>query len=135
MFARTERLLLRPGWREDAPALAQAIGDEAIVRNLARAPWPYRETDAEAFLSGWTDGHPSRFLMVRRTASAPRMIGGIGIDRRENGEAELAFRVAWSHWGPGSATEPGPLTPAPTGPPDLPRLHRAPFLDIHAPGA
>ena len=26
MFARTERLLLRPGWLEDAPALAHAIG-------------------------------------------------------------------------------------------------------------
>ena len=31
MFARTERLLLRPGWLEDAPALAQAIGEEAVV--------------------------------------------------------------------------------------------------------
>ncbi len=41
MFARTERLLLRPGWLEDAPALARAIGEEAVVRNLARAPWPY----------------------------------------------------------------------------------------------
>src|SRR3546814_2124438 len=29
MFARTERLLLRPGWQEDAPALARAIGEEA----------------------------------------------------------------------------------------------------------
>ena len=35
MFARTERLLLRPGWQEDAPALARAIGEEAVVRNLA----------------------------------------------------------------------------------------------------
>ena len=45
MFARTERLLLRPGWAEDAPALAQAIADEAIVRNLAdraMALWPGR---------------------------------------------------------------------------------------------
>ena len=42
MFARTERLLLRPGWAEDAPALAAAIADEMIVRNLATAPWPYR---------------------------------------------------------------------------------------------
>ena len=40
MFARTERLLLRPGWQEDAPALARAIGEEAVVRNLATAPWP-----------------------------------------------------------------------------------------------
>ena len=41
MFARTTRLLLRPGWAEDAEALAQAIGDEMIVRNLSTAPWPY----------------------------------------------------------------------------------------------
>ncbi|HEX8257817.1 MAG TPA: GNAT family N-acetyltransferase, partial [Allosphingosinicella sp.] len=40
MFARTDRLLLRPGWAEDAPALYAAIADEAIVRNLASAPWP-----------------------------------------------------------------------------------------------
>ena len=48
MFARTKRLLLRPGWAEDAPALAAAIADEKIVRNLATAPWPYRMRDAEA---------------------------------------------------------------------------------------
>ena len=34
MFARTPRLLLRPGFPEDAPALVAAIADEAIVRNL-----------------------------------------------------------------------------------------------------
>src|SRR3546814_6091276 len=96
MFARTERLLLRPGWREDAPALAQAIGDEAIVRNLARAPWPYRETDAEAFLSGWTDGHPSRFLMVRRTASAPRLIGGIGRSEEHTSELQSLMRISYA---------------------------------------
>jgi hypothetical protein len=46
MFARTERLLLRPGWAEDAPALRQAIADEMVVRNLAVAPWPYSLRDA-----------------------------------------------------------------------------------------
>ena len=50
MFARTERLLLRPGWLEDAPALARAIGEEAVVRNLARAPWPYGMDEAQDFL-------------------------------------------------------------------------------------
>src|SRR4029453_3588759 len=51
MFARTERLLLRPGWAEDAPALARAIADEQVVRNLATAPWPFALEDAEAFLA------------------------------------------------------------------------------------
>ena len=55
MFARTPRLLLRPGFPEDAPALAGAIADEAIVRNLATAPWPYRMRDAEAFLASPRD--------------------------------------------------------------------------------
>ena len=107
MFARTERLLLRPGWHEDAPALARAIGDEAIVRNLSRAPWPYREDDARAFLSTWTEGHPSRFLMIQRTASAPRLIGGVGMDQMESGEVELGYWVARPFWGLGYATEAG----------------------------
>ena len=38
MFAITERLLLRPGWAEDAPALARALGDERVARNLTRVP-------------------------------------------------------------------------------------------------
>ena len=38
MFARTPRLLLRPGFPEDAPALAAAIADETIARNLAVGP-------------------------------------------------------------------------------------------------
>jgi RimJ/RimL family protein N-acetyltransferase len=48
MFVRTDRLLLRPGWIEDAPALARALGDEAIARNTAHIPWPYTVADAEA---------------------------------------------------------------------------------------
>jgi hypothetical protein len=51
MFVRTPRLLLRPGWSQDAAALFEAIGDERIVRNLATAPWPYRPGDAEAWLA------------------------------------------------------------------------------------
>ncbi|MDZ3830666.1 MAG: GNAT family N-acetyltransferase [Sphingopyxis sp.] len=105
MFARTERLLLRPGWHEDAPALARAIGDEMIVRNLASAPWPYREDDARAFLAGWLDGSPSKFLMVQRTTSAPRIIGCIGLDAMADGSVELGYWVARPHWGLGYATE------------------------------
>jgi hypothetical protein len=66
MFARTERLLLRPGWAEDAPALFDAIADERIVCNLASAPWPYRACHAEAFLATERKpGEPS-LLIFRR---------------------------------------------------------------------
>ena len=42
MFARTKRLTLRPGWPEDAPDIARAIGHEEVVRMLAKVPWPYQ---------------------------------------------------------------------------------------------
>lgn len=107
MFARTERLLLRPGWPEDAAALTAAIADEGIVRNLARAPWPYGEDDARAFLAGWADAPLPRFVMVQRTAAQPRLIGCIGMDRMEDGETELGYWIARPFWGLGYATEAG----------------------------
>ena len=72
MFARTPRLLLRPGFPEDAPALAAAIADEAIARNLANVPWPYRMRDAEAFLASPRDPVLPSLLIFERTDGAPR---------------------------------------------------------------
>ena len=66
MFARTPRLLLRPGFPEDAPALAGAIADEAIVRHLSVVPWPYTLRDAEAFLASPRDPVLPSFLIVER---------------------------------------------------------------------
>ena len=105
MFARTERLLLRPGWAEDARALFHAVADEAIVRNLASAPWPYDLSHAEAFLA--TDRRPDEaaMLIVRRTCGAPQLIGTIGFGRRPNGDVELGYWIARAHWGLGYATE------------------------------
>lgn len=105
MFARTERLLLRPGWAEDAKALARAIGDEAVVRNLARVPWPYSTCDAEAFLSMPRDPNLPGFLAFSRTKGAPRLVGGCSIDRREDGQLELGYWIARPYWGLGFATE------------------------------
>lgn len=107
MFARTERLLLRPAWREDAPALAAAIGDEAIVRNLATAPWPYALEHAESFIAREPDlRHPS-LLIFARTGRAPRLVGGIGIGLDPEGRTELGYWIARAHWGRGYATEAG----------------------------
>ena len=46
MFIRSERLFLRPGWPEDWQELLSRIADESVVRNLAKAPWPYTADDA-----------------------------------------------------------------------------------------
>lgn len=107
MFARTERLLLRPGWAEDAPALYRAIADEAIVRNLATAPWPYRFADAEAFLSRERPPHAAACLIFLRTDAAPQLVGGIGFGPLPTGERELGYWIARPFWGRGFATEAG----------------------------
>jgi RimJ/RimL family protein N-acetyltransferase len=105
MFARTPRLLLRPGFPEDAPALAAAIADEAIVRNLATVPWPYRMRDAEAFLASPRDPILPSFLIFRRTDAAPQLVGSCGLGRRPSGTVEMGYWIAREHWGRGFATE------------------------------
>ncbi len=107
MFTRTARLLLRPGWAEDAPALAAAIGEERIVRNLATAPWPYRLADARAFLARPRDSVLPSLLVFERTDGDPVLIGGCGLGRTPSGGVELGYWVAPPFWGRGYATEAG----------------------------
>jgi RimJ/RimL family protein N-acetyltransferase len=135
MFARTDRLLLRPGWPEDAQDLYRAVADEGIVRNLASAPWPYGLADAEAFLA--TERGPSEpsFLIFRRTDGAPQLIGTIGLGRRPDGELEFGYWIARDHWGRGYATEAGEavLAMARHGL-GIGKLHAGHFLDNPASG-
>ncbi|MEW4467695.1 GNAT family N-acetyltransferase [Parasphingorhabdus sp. JC815] len=107
MFARTPRLLLRPGWPEDADALYNAINDEAIVRNLASAPWPYERRDAEAFLALPHKDRNPRWLIYRRTAGTPRLIGTCGLEPTAGNSVELGYWIGRDHWGLGYATEAG----------------------------
>ena len=105
MFARTERLLLRPGFPEDAQALACAMGDERIARNLASVPWPFGEKEAADYLARRTDDSLPSFLIVERTNGAPRIVGGCSIIRRPSGAVELGYWIAPRDWGRGLATE------------------------------
>jgi RimJ/RimL family protein N-acetyltransferase len=135
MFARTTRLLLRPGWTEDAPALFRAIDDEAIVRNLASVPWPYRPADAEAFLATERRPEEPTLLILRRTAGAPELVGTIGIGRRANGELEFGYWIGRPYWGHGYATEAGrALAAIARDTLRLGTLHAGHFLDNPASG-
>jgi RimJ/RimL family protein N-acetyltransferase len=134
MFARTPRLLLRPGWAEDAPALAAAIGDEAVVRNLATAPWPYGPGEAAAFLALTHDPALPNFLMFQRTGGAPRLIGGCGISPDPDGDPELGYWIARPFWGLGFATEAARHLVAIARALKLPRLTAGHFADNPASG-
>ena len=106
MFARTERLLLRPSWPEDARELHAAIADEGIVRNLARAPWPYTADDAARFAALEHDPLFPNFLLMLRTDGAPRLVGSCGLGEHDDG-AELGYWIARPYWGLGFASEAG----------------------------
>jgi RimJ/RimL family protein N-acetyltransferase len=134
MFARTERLLLRPGWAEDAPELARAIADEQVVRNLATAPWPYRQEDAEAFLAAPRDPVMPSFLITERTDGAPRIVGSCGLGRRPSGSVEMGYWIGRQHWGKGFATEASRALIEIAKTLKLPRLEASHFLDNPASG-
>ena len=105
MFARTPRLLLRPGFPEDAPALAAAIADESVVRNLAAVPWPYSVRDAEAYLACPRDPILPSLLIFERGSGAPQLVGSCGLGRRPSGSVEMGYWIAKPFWGRGYATE------------------------------
>ncbi|MCW1382585.1 GNAT family N-acetyltransferase [Novosphingobium sp. KCTC 2891] len=104
MFIRSERLFLRPGWPEDWAELHAVIDDEQIVRNLARAPWPYRPDDARWFANQPQDRRHPHFFVTLPGAHGTRLVGSVGLSEHE-GETELGFWIGRSHWGKGYATE------------------------------
>ena len=135
MFARTERLLLRPGWAEDAPALARAIADEQVVRNLATAPWPYRAggrrgVPRRAARSGHAE-LPDHRADRRRPASSSAPAASAGGRRARSSSATGSPAP---HWGKGFATEAGRALIDIARTLKLPRLEASHFLDNPASG-
>lgn len=134
MFARTPRLLLRPGFPEDAPALARAMSDRAIARNLAVVPWPYTLRDAEAYLASPRDPVLPSFLIFERTDGAPLLVGACGLGRRPSGAVEMGYWIARPFWGRGLATEACVALIEIAGTLGLPSLEASHFIDNPASG-
>ena len=103
MFIRSERLFLRPAWPEDWEELLGVIAAEAIVRNLARAPWPYGPDHARDFAARPQDSRLPNFFVS--TASNGELIGSVGLGRDDEGRTELGYWIARNHWGKGYAPE------------------------------
>ncbi len=107
MFARTERLLLRPGWPEDARALASLLKDPAVTLKLFDLSSEMTEDDARALLSAERDPLAPQMLMFARTGGAPRLVGGCALTPGDGpeGACELSFWIGRPFWGLGFATE------------------------------
>ena len=101
MFHRSQRLFLRPPFPEDCSAILRSLNDEAIVRNLARAPWPYTIEDARSYAALVQNPYFPHFLV---TLPDVGVIGAAGISEHE-GEPQIGYWIAREHWGKGYATE------------------------------
>jgi RimJ/RimL family protein N-acetyltransferase len=117
VFHRSARLLLRPIWPEDWRGVHRGIADEGVVRNLARAPWPYSEEDARRFAEREENPKYPRFLVTR--AADAQILGCVGFNEasptdhaeasggRDAPAVELGYWIARLFWGQGFATEAG----------------------------
>lgn len=134
MFARTERLILRPSWPEDAPRLASALNHIDVSRNLLQVPQPYSEADAAAWIERPRDPRLPEMLIMLRTRGTPRLVGGCGIVRGQDGALELGYWIDRAHWGLGFATEAARAVMRIARATGLGRVRAAHFLDNPASG-
>ncbi|MBR0551184.1 GNAT family N-acetyltransferase [Stakelama marina] len=133
MFMRTRRLTLRPGWAEDAPELAAAIGHQDVARMLGRMPWPYSLSDAESFLAT-EKREGAGFLICSREGDDAPIIGGIGFGPHDDRPHELGYWLTPAAWGNGYATEAGLAVIELARALGVPRLTAGHFVDNPASG-
>jgi RimJ/RimL family protein N-acetyltransferase len=105
---RTERLLLRPFTRADAPIVQKLAGDKAIADMTLNIPHPYPDELAE----NWISTHAPRFRDGRGAIYAitrPEdrlVIGSIGlVTVPDHQRAELGYWLGRPYWGQGCTTE------------------------------
>lgn len=107
MFIKTERMLLRPPWPEDAPVITAAIADWSIIQMLGRAPWPYTLDDAETFVRMAGDAAEAgrEHALLLNLLPTAQVIGSVGVTRLACGAWELGYWLARHWWGRGLVTE------------------------------
>src|SRR5438128_650357 len=99
----TERLVLRAPRHEDAKTVAALANDRRIAENTARIPFPYKRTDAEAFIYSVNKTGSETALLI--TLANGSVIGACGLTAPELQVPELGYWLGVRFWGKGYATE------------------------------
>ena len=103
----TKRFLLRPVRASDHAALEQCAGDSRVARMTRSIPHPLPRGATEAFIERANDPERSEDVWIIDGSSAGfgPVLGAIGLERMDRGQAEIAYWVAPGQWGSGIATE------------------------------
>lgn len=104
----TQRLVLRPPVRDDAPHIQRLAAAREIAAGTATIPHPYPEGAAEAWIERASaeiaQGSGAPFVVLRRQGSV--LIGNVGLRiEAEHRRAELGYWIGVPHWGQGYASE------------------------------
>ncbi len=134
MFMRSDRLFLRPIFPEDWRGVYVGIAVESIVRNLARAPWPYAKRDAQEFCERARFGEGHRFAITAPEEKGAPLVGLIGIDPTSDDGVELGYWIGEAWQGRGFATEAGRAVLAITDALNIESVEAGHFLDNPASG-
>ncbi|MFG1403140.1 GNAT family N-acetyltransferase [Xanthobacter sediminis] len=103
----TERLVLRAPRIEDIPAVAELANNRRIAEMTANLPFPYRASDAQAFVEGLAaTPHSATFALLLKREGHLEFAGMCGFGRRPTeADPEIGYWVGEPHWGLGIATE------------------------------
>jgi len=103
----TARLILRPLQPCDAAPMARLANDIAVATMTARLPFPYRDTDAAAFIARQAAqrlaGHELVFAIERKDGEG--FAGCVGLSFAGRSRADIGYWLGQRHWGLGFATE------------------------------
>ena len=100
----TARLTLRTFRPDDAPALANLIGNWNVIRWLKHPTFPYTLVDAEGFIARILARDPGEGSVAAAIARDDHLLGSVGLNARAGG-LTLAYWLGEPYWGNGYMTE------------------------------
>lgn len=100
---KTERLLLRPPTRDDAPRFVELCNDIDIARNTARIPHPYTADDAAKFLGRRQQSADEEHVFA--VTRNDEIVACAGAAAKGGGVWEIGYWVGAAWRGDGVATE------------------------------
>jgi RimJ/RimL family protein N-acetyltransferase len=101
---KTARLLLRQPRLSDAERLTRFLDNFAVSGNLARVPYPYRLSDAKAWLRSWRPDRPAGETGFTIDLPGEGLIGHVGFHNDTEGTV-IGYWLAQPFWNRGLMSE------------------------------
>lgn len=100
----TRRLILRQPRPGDAERIVLLLNNFRVAGNLARVPYPYRVTDAKAWLATWRPDRPPAETSFSLELPGEGLIGHCGFHTSPRG-AEIGYWLGEPFWNRGFMSE------------------------------